>query len=145
MTERTARQSAFRAAAESAFVTELATLTSLRIEGEDAREFLQNQLSSDVHALSAGSSQWSSYNSPKGRMLASLRLWRDPAPEAANEFGALMASDMAATISKRLSMFVLRAKARISNQATTHALIGVGGPRAADVVAKTFNFSPSPD
>ena len=57
MIEGTARQSAFRAAAESAFVTELAALTAIRIDGEDAREFLQNQLSSDVYALSAGNAE----------------------------------------------------------------------------------------
>jgi tRNA-modifying protein YgfZ len=143
MTEDSARLSAFRAAAESAFVAPLAALAAVRIDGEDAREFLQNQLSSDVYALSAGNSQWSSYNSPKGRMLASLRLWRDPG--ASDGFGALLASDMAASISKRLSTFVLRAKARISNQSMTHALIGVGGPRAAEVIATTFSISPSPD
>jgi folate-binding protein YgfZ len=143
MIEGTARQSAFRAAAESAFVAPLPALTAVRIDGDDARDFLQNQLSSDVYALSAGNSQWSSYNSPKGRMLASLRLWR--APEAADGFGALIASDLAASISKRLSMFVLRAKTRISNQSTTHSVIGVGGPRAADVIAAIFSISPSPD
>src|SRR5207302_9509924 len=143
MTEETARQSAFRAAAESAVVTELAVVTALRIEGEDAREFLQNQLSSDVYALSAGSSQWSSYNSPKGRMLASLRVWRDFGPS--DGFCTLIASDIASSISKRLAMFVLRAKARISNQSMTHAVIGIGGPRAADVIAATFDISPSSD
>ena len=143
MTEGIARQSAFRAAAESAFVAPLPALTAVRIDGDDARDFLQNQLSSDVYALSAGNSQWSSYNSPKGRMLASLRLWR--APGGSDGFGALVASDMAASISKRLSMFVLRAKARISNQSMTHSVIGVGGPHAADVIAATFSVSPSPD
>jgi folate-binding protein YgfZ len=143
MIEGTARQSAFRAATESAFVTELAALTAIHIDGEGAREFLQNQLSSDVYALSAGSSQWSSYNSPKGRMLASLRLWRDSG--GSDGFGALTASDIATSISKRLAMFVLRAKARISNQSMTHAVIGVGGPRAADVIATTFGISLSPN
>ncbi len=143
MTEATASQSILRADTESVFVTELAAWAALRIDGEDAREFLQNQLSSDVYALSEGNSQWSSYNSPKGRMLASLRLWRDPG--ISNGFGALIASDLAASISKRLSMFVLRAKARVGNQSTTHALIGIGGPHAADVIAKTFSISLSPD
>jgi folate-binding protein YgfZ len=142
MTEDTARRSVLRGS-ESVFVTDLAAWAALRIDGEDAREFLQNQLSSDVYALSEGNSQWSSYNSPKGRVLASLRLWRDP--EASNGFGALIASDLAASISKRLSMFVLRAKARIGNQSTTHPLIGVGGPRAADVIANILDISVSAD
>ena len=78
-------------------------------------------------------------------MLASLRLWRDPDTRSADGFGALIASDLAASTVKRLSMFVLRAKARVSDQSGTHAAIGVGGPRAAEVIATSFGVSPSRD
>ncbi|HEY3177431.1 MAG TPA: folate-binding protein [Casimicrobiaceae bacterium] len=145
MTDHLSRQSAFRAAAESAFVCDVPELAAVRIDGADAREFLQNQLSSDVYALDSGGGQWSSYNSSKGRMLASLRLWRDPASRSGDGFGAVIASDLAASTVKRLSMFVLRAKVRISDQSTTHAVVGVGGPRAADIIATAFGISPSHD
>jgi len=56
MIERTPQQSSFHAATESAIVSDLAAVAIIRIDGEDAREFLQNQLSSDVNALPAGSS-----------------------------------------------------------------------------------------
>jgi folate-binding protein YgfZ len=64
-------------------------------------------------------------------MLASLRLWRD----ADGGFGALLAADLAASIAKRLSMFVLRANVRIADQSSTHTTIGIGGPAAASVAA----------
>lgn len=120
---------AFRALDRSAVVCRATGLAAIRIDGEDAPSFLQGQLSSDVTALPAGKSQWSSYNSPKGRMLASLRLWRE-----GDAFGALMAADLAPAIAKRLSMFVLRAKVRIADQSSTHAAVGVGGPNAGEAI-----------
>ena len=47
-------------------------------EGPDAATFLQGQLSNDVDALAPGQGQWTTYNSPKGRMLATLFLFRSP-------------------------------------------------------------------
>jgi tRNA-modifying protein YgfZ len=131
MTERSTLDSAFRAATQSAVVCRLSGLAALRIEGDDAQAFLQGQLSSDVAALVPSTSQWSTYNSPKGRMLASLRLWRNHD----GSFGALIADDLAATVARRLAMFVLRAKVRIADQSPSHAVIGVGGPAAGSVVA----------
>ncbi len=60
-------------------------------------------------ALAAGQGQYWSYNSPKGRMLANGVLWR-PASGAPGRVMMLLASDLADSIRRRLSMFVLRAK-----------------------------------
>ncbi|HEY2818372.1 MAG TPA: folate-binding protein [Casimicrobiaceae bacterium] len=130
----------FRAAEHSAVVSNATGLAVLRIEGDDAATFLQGQLSSDVAALAADMAQWSSYNSPKGRMLANLRLWRD-----SEGFGALTSADLAAAIRKRLAMFVLRAKVRIDDLSSTHNVLGVGGPDAASAVAKRFAIPPIAD
>ena len=141
MTEPSTRDAAFRAAVETAVVCTQTGLAPLRFEGEDASAFLQGQLSSDVEALMVGKSQWSSYNSAKGRMLANLRLWR----EAGALFGALTAADLAATTQKRLSLFVLRAKARIVDQSATHAVIGIAGPAAAEKIQSVFAVEPRAD
>jgi hypothetical protein len=140
MTDSSTRDLGFRAAERSAVVSDATGLAVLRIEGEDAAAFLQGQLSNDVAALAADMAQWSSYNSPKGRMLANLRLWRD-----SEGFGALISADLVAAIRKRLSMFVLRAKVRIGGLSSTHAVLGIGGPDAAAAVAKHFAMPPIPD
>jgi len=140
MTDLSTWDLAFRAAEQSAVVAGTTGLAALRFEGEDAATFLQSQLSSDVAALSAGMGQWSSYNSPKGRMLANLRVWRD-----AEGFGALIGADLAGAIAKRLSMFVLRAKVRIADLSSTHRVLGLGGPKAAGAIAERFAVSPIPD
>ena len=82
----------------------------LSFAGPDAQAFLQGQLSNDVAALAPGSVQPSSYNSPKGRMLATLFLWR----HGSDAFHALVAADVGESLRKRLSMYVLRAKVAVS-------------------------------
>ena len=113
----------------------------LRVAGSDAIAFLHGQLSSDVVALRAGSGQHWSYNSPKGRMLANGVLWRAPAGDGVT---MLVAADLAETIRKRLSMFVLRAKATIENAGRTVTLIGIAGDRAAEAVRDALGPSLAP-
>jgi hypothetical protein len=94
----------------------------LRVSGEDALTFLQGQLSNDVRALDAGRAQFSSYSTAKGRVLASLLLWRN-----GDDYFLLLSADIAAAIGKRLSMYVLRSKVRIE-VAEPLQLTGAHGP-----------------
>ena len=116
-------------------VTELALLA---FDGPDAQAFLQGQLSNDVTALDIGRSQWTSYNSPKGRMLASLLLWQS-GPQS---YRALAASDLVATLVKRLSMYVLRAKVKVADLSASFAVIGLGGPGADGVLRAALGAAP---
>jgi len=51
-------------------------LSSLRFAGPDSASFLHNQLSTDVQGMAVGEAGWTSYNSAKGRLLATPLLWR---------------------------------------------------------------------
>jgi folate-binding protein YgfZ len=112
----------------------------LSFKGPDAATFLQGQLSNDVTALTTESLQWSSYNSPKGRMLATLCLWR-AGPE---EFRALLAGDLAEPVRKRLAQFVLRAKVAVADLTPSLALFGIGGEGARAAVAAALGAAPQP-
>jgi folate-binding protein YgfZ len=107
----------------------LPSLGVLDVTGADARAFLQGQLSSDVNALDVGAAHYASYNSPKGRMLATLIVWR----RTDEHFALVVAADLAEAINRRLSIFVLRAKVTVS--ASPRALWGVLGNGAADALA----------
>src|SRR5215469_6958796 len=89
--------------------TPLPSLAALVATGPDARDFLHNQLSSNVRDLAVGGAQYASYNSPKGRMLATMIVWRR-APERVM---LVLADDLAAPMRKRLAMYVLRARVTI--------------------------------
>ncbi|GMU71145.1 MAG: hypothetical protein AMXMBFR42_06100 [Burkholderiales bacterium] len=130
---------AFRAASDSAFVAPLPGTGILEAGGADATTFLQGQLSNDVAALDPGRSLWATYNTPKGRMLATLLLWR---PTAGPAYRFALASDVAEAIRKRLAMYVLRSKVVLG--APPLAALGVGGPRAREAVGTVLGVDVAP-
>ena len=73
------------------------TLTLVDVDGADAAAFLNGQLSSEVLALERGRAQWTSYNSPKGRMLANPLLYR---PLGGPAFRLVLPVDIAEAVRK---------------------------------------------
>ncbi|CAL94210.1 YgfZ/GcvT domain-containing protein [Azoarcus olearius] len=110
-------------------VVPLLHLGLIRSVGPDSTTFLHNLFSNDVAKLPADGAQWSSFNSPKGRMLASLLLW----PEAEGH-SLVMAADILPAMLKKLSMYVLRSKVKLNDAGETTVLIGVAGGDAAAVL-----------
>jgi folate-binding protein YgfZ len=95
----------------------------LRAHGADAASFLQSQLTQDVEGLGDGDARLAGYCSPKGRLLASFIVWR----LADDAFGLLCSADVAASVAKRLSMYVLRARCRIEDATAAWSTFGVAG------------------
>lgn len=98
----------------------------LRARGPDAGTFLQSQLTQDVLGLSKDQVRLSGYCSAKGRLLASMWVWR----MADDEFGLLCSADLAAPLLKRLSMFVLRAKCKLDDASGEWSVWGLAGAAA---------------
>jgi tRNA-modifying protein YgfZ len=131
---------ALAAARDAAVVCDLSPLAVIAISGADAVPFLHGQLSCDVETLGDGVVRYASYNSPKGRMLANLVLWR----EGPSDFRAVLAGDVAPAVRKRLSMYVLRSKVVIQDASAATVRFGLGGPRAADVLRWACGVHPEP-
>jgi folate-binding protein YgfZ len=98
----------------------------IRARGEDARSFLQGQLTQDVLGLDAGNARLAGYCSAKGRLLASFVAWRN----APDDVLLACSADLLAPTLKRLSMFVLRAKCKLSDGGAEIALWGLAGDAA---------------
>lgn len=107
-------------------VVRLADWGVIRARGEDAASFLQGQLTNDIAGLGAGRALLAGYCSAKGRLLASFVVWRD---EAGDILLACSADLLAATL-KRLSMYVLRAKCKLSDASAELPLWGLAGEAA---------------
>lgn len=112
-------------------VVPLLHLGLIRSAGPDSSPFLHNLFSNDVAKLPADGAQWSSFNSPKGRMLASLLLW----PEAEGH-ALVMSADILPAMLKKLSMYVLRSKVKLVDAGEATVLVGVAGADAAAVLAR---------
>jgi folate-binding protein YgfZ len=98
----------------------------LRAAGPDAAAFLQSQLTQDMLSLDAKGATLAGWCSAKGRLLASFVVWR-PAPE---ELLLACSADLLPGALKRLSMFVLRARCKLSDASAELPLYGVAGAPA---------------
>ena len=99
----------------------------IRAQGPDAVSFLQGQLTQDVAKLSETQAALAGYCSPKGRLLASFVICKP----AADEVLLLCHLSVLAATLKRLQMFVMRAKCKLTDATAELSLFGVVGDAAA--------------
>lgn len=108
-------------------ITPLEHLGTLRVAGDDAVAFLQGQLTQDFVLLPPDQARLAAFLSAKGRMQASfVGVVRGP-----GEVLLVCSRDLLAAALKRLSMFVLRAKAKLTDATAEVALWGLAGEAAA--------------
>ncbi|WP_456297767.1 CAF17-like 4Fe-4S cluster assembly/insertion protein YgfZ [Candidimonas nitroreducens] len=79
---------------------------------------MHGQLTQDVAGLPAGRAALAGYCTPKGRLLATMVLWHAQAGSEPPKLYAMVKADIAQALVKRLSMYVLRAKAKLRLTAT---------------------------
>jgi folate-binding protein YgfZ len=106
---------------EALVIYPLEDLALFEATGADALSFLQGQITNDI--LSAGPEQarLAGYCTAQGRLLATMVMTALPDAPAGGLIG-LMRQDILASVLKRLSMFVLRAKVKFG--ASTYSAVG---------------------
>ena len=139
--------------------TELTDWSLLTVAGPDATEFLQNQLTNSVQKIAISpigkvakvhdQHIFAGYCSAKGRLMASFWVSKWQTIEKDNlpalEYQLLISKDLAALISKRLAMFILRSKVNIIDQTTFISLFGFTYEKsnASEVLISEINTIPS--
>ncbi|MDT3680556.1 MAG: hypothetical protein ROZ64_17170 [Burkholderiaceae bacterium] len=111
----------------------------LQLDGDDAPRFLHSQTTNDVLQQAPDAARWHGYCSPKGRLLATMLAWRDAA-----SIRLLLPDSVAETIRKRLTMFVLRSKVRITNESGALVVLGLSGAAGTDALARLQVAAPAP-
>src|SRR5438094_101827 len=123
------------------FVAPVTNLGLIAVAGEDAAAFLHNQLTNDVEHLGLLDARLAGYCTPKGRLMATFLMWRDP-----DTVYLQLPRAIQPPLQKRLSMCVLRSKAKLrdaTEEAATGAVLGLGGAKAAEALAR--HAGPLPD
>jgi tRNA-modifying protein YgfZ len=110
-------------------VTPLPHLGIIRVEGDDAASFLQGQLTQDFAMLGLSEARLAAYCTAKGRMQASFVGFK----RSHNDILLVVSRDILAGTLKRLSMFVLRAKAKLRDATAEFDLYGVAGSTAMNL------------
>ncbi|WP_322091829.1 CAF17-like 4Fe-4S cluster assembly/insertion protein YgfZ [Paraburkholderia bannensis] len=104
--------------------------------GDDAASFLHGQLTNDVQHLDVAGARLAGYCSAKGRLLASFLTWK-----TGETIRLLISKDVQAPVQKRLSMFVLRAKAKLTDDTDKLLVVGFAG-EVRGALARVFDALP---
>jgi len=119
-----------RAALSGDILCDLSHLGLIAVCGPDSEPFLQGQLTCDVRQVTPEHSLIGAYCSPKGRALASFRLFR-----RGDDYYLELPRPMVEPTLARLRKYVLRAKITLNDASDALARIGVAGPDAARLLA----------
>jgi len=119
-------------------IADLSHFGLIRASGEEAADFLQNQFTNDLKDVSPSQSQLTAYCSPKGRMLASFRVF-----QFNDDYYLELSADILEATLKRLRMFVLRSKVTLNDVSNEWCRMGVAGDKASQLLASQFSTVPA--
>ena len=115
-------------------ITPLTHLGVIRAQGDEAAKFLHGQLTQDFALLGPQQARLAAYLSPKGRMLASFI----GCQRSATEVLLVCSRDLLAATLKRLSMFVLRTKVKLTDASDEFALYGLAGDALISIAGSAY-------
>ncbi len=103
-------------------LTALTSLGLIRVQGEDARDFLQGQLTNDINDVTPVQAQLGAWCNPKGRMLALMLVF-----QRSDDLYLQLPRERIEPVLKRLRMFVLRSKVTLEDVSEEQPIIALGG------------------
>ncbi len=120
----------YRAMRDGCGLLDRSERAKLLVEGPDAAEFLQGQLTNNIEALEPGSGCYAALLDRKGRMQADLRvlrlspttIWLDSEP------------DTGQTLSRHLELYRVGREVELRDVSAEHSILSVIGPQAAELV-----------
>ncbi|HHH43430.1 MAG TPA: folate-binding protein [Gammaproteobacteria bacterium] len=101
----------------------------ISVHGEDAATFLQGQLTNDIRKVDDLHSQLSGLCNPKGRLLATFRVFR-----RGDSYYLCLPASMLEEVIRRLRMFVLRSRVTLEDASDTFVHLGISGEDAAQAL-----------
>lgn len=113
-----------------AILTDLSHRTLLTLTGSEVLSYLQGQLTNDVYPAENGRPVLAAHLTPKGRVIAGLLVF--PLEDG---FALDCPGDLAEPLTKRLTMFILRADVRLADASDQWVRLGLAGPGALEAAA----------
>ena len=111
----------------------------IRAQGEDAAKFLHGQLTHDFVLLGQNQARLAAFCNAKGRVQASFIGFK----RSNSDIFLVCSRDLLASTLKRLSMFVLRAKVKLTDATDEFALYGLAGSAVQGAASKIAAYSDS--
>ena len=120
------------AARDGSVVAPLNDMGLIRASGVDAAGFLHNLVTNDIKGISIDAARFAGLCTAKGRLLALMLIWRE-----GDDFLLMLPREILPVILKKLSMYVLRSKVKLTDATAEKVLLGYSGQTAA-LPAPTF-------
>ncbi|MET0071442.1 MAG: folate-binding protein YgfZ [Candidatus Thiodiazotropha sp.] len=109
----------------------------IRVDGEDAEQFLQGQMTNDMGQVTEDHSNLAGWCNAKGRMIASFRCFRQ-----GTSFYLQTLAEAIPKLMPRLSMYILRSRVEISDASDDLVRIGISGNCAEALLQPFFEELP---
>jgi len=122
------------------FVAAITDQGLIAASGDEAASFLHKQLTNDVEHLGMHDVRLAGYCTPKGRLQATFLMWRKD-----DAIFLQLPRELQAPLQKRLSMFIMRPKAKLTDatgERATEVLLGLGGAKAGAALEQLFGSVP---
>ncbi|MFK5892985.1 MAG: folate-binding protein [Pseudomonadota bacterium] len=106
----------------------------LEFTGEDAKTYLQGQLTNDINDISNEHSQLSGYCNPKGRLLALFHIF-----SINDKIYLQFPVELLPKILKRMRMFVMMSKVTIKDVSEELINVGLAGNNISEILKQQFD------
>lgn len=100
-------------------VCDLSHVGIIRVQGADAADFLQNQLTNDINLVTESQAQLSAWCNHKGRTIATFLVYKHD-----DSYYLTLSADLMEFVLKRLQMFVMRSVVQL--EAVTESMVHFG-------------------
>lgn len=112
-------------------VCDLSNQGLIKVHGEDAESFLQNQFTNDIRNITIDTHQLTAWCSPKGRIIATFRVFKK-----ANSYYLSLSHDLIEHVIKKLRLYVMMSKVTIEDVSETIIHFGFTGEHAEEKLAE---------
>ena len=108
---------------------DLSHFVTVSVTGDDAKSFLQNQITGNLDDLEKRGWLLSAWCQPKGRVICNFIIY-----PFNNGFHLLLPSMLKESVLKRLSMFIMRSKVELKDVSDEFSLLGLYGSNSTTVI-----------
>ncbi|NOT85033.1 MAG: folate-binding protein YgfZ [Methylococcaceae bacterium] len=102
------------------WITPVSQLAVLRVSGEDANTFLQGQSTCNLNELNDQNSSFGAFCNVKGRVISTFLILK-----AQQDWLLLLPTELLPSIQKRLQLYILRAKVKLTDCSDTYCILGL--------------------
>lgn len=110
-------------------LTALTSLGLIKVQGEDARNFLQGQLTNDINDITPAQARLGAWCNPKGRMLALMLVFQH-----GDDLYLQLPRERIEAVLKRLHMFVMRSRVTLEDVSEEQPIIALWGSGISGLV-----------